>query len=456
MPFYSETYHDSTQYAPRSSGDPVMLHWENMPLLDKRYAGAKRYALSESKCPLHAPAFADGLCSVGVYLVVRGGEVPDGVYFYDQDSRELVNIGGRPMMAAIAAVFPEKNFVEQANILYLYTGLMERSVWRFRESAYRQVQMDVGAACANTILFAKSQGKKVFPLAGFVDDALAVALELGPTELPLAAVALFPENSMVAFNSVDDGMGEFAYSNRSENMEPGPRYPSRFMLQNRGECINDLDRCIKVRRVVTKPLSGEEFPLTPAKYPGDFFFHEIWFLKSPERRAVPFDRATMDIDDFSSMLRWLEAGPINAFGAGLLKIWVVVFDVMFVFSGAYRYVPVRKSIYMQRHDANVKKFAKCFADPEAVQNASFAVILTSNLEESCGILGERAYRYLNLNAGFLQESLDLSGRLLHKNVRTEHFVFQDDLRKVSGIPESEQVISCSLVGKNLRLQSASR
>lgn len=447
MQYYSETYHASTQYAPHGSGDPISLHWETMPLLDKRYVGAKRYPVSESKSPLHAPSFADGSCSVGVYVVVRGGDVPDGVYYFDQDARELVNIGGKWMMADVADTFLDHDFVEQANLLYVYTGIMERVVWHYREAAYRRVQMDVGVACASTMLFAKSQGKRVFPLAGFTDDALAVALHLGATELPLAAVAVFPENSMVAFNSLDDGMGEFSYSNRFEVMEPGTRYPSRFMLQNRGECINNMDKCIKARRVVAKALLGEEFPLTPAKFPADYFFHEIWFSKPMLNRYAPFDRATMDIDDFSSMLRWLEMGPINAFGAGLLKIWVVVFDVMFVFSGVYRYVPVRKSIYMQSPNAVAKKFAKGLVEPGLAHNASFAVVLTSNLNESCGVLGERAYRYLNLNAGFLQETLNVSGRLLGKNVRNVHFFYHDELKKICEIPESESVISCMLVGK---------
>ena len=449
MAFYSETYHESTQYMPRSNGDPIALHWETMPLLDKRYEGAKRFPLSETRCPLHNPFFADALDSVCVYAVVRNGAVPDGVYYFDSSLREMVNIGGKQMMAAIVDAFPDKDVVSQAEVLFLYTGILERSVWRFREAAYRQVQMDVGAAVANTMIFAKSKGKKVFPLGAFVDDSVAVALNLASTEIPLAALALFPENSVVAFNSVDDGMGEFAYSNRSESLEPGARYPARFFWQNRCECISDLSKCVKVRRVNTRALSGEEFPLSPAKFANDYFMREIWFLEPQHKSIRPFDAATMDLDDFSSMLRWLEMGQYNAFGAGLLKAWVVVFDVMFVYPGAYRYVPVRKSLYMQAGQLNAKKFAKCFAVPEQAQNLSFAVIFTADLGEACNVLGERAYRYLNLNAGLLTETLGIGARMLNKCARAEHYLYQDEIKKFCGIPESESVISLSVVGKNI-------
>lgn len=448
--FYSETYHESTLYAPRSVGDPIALHWETVPLANKRYVGAKRFPLGESKRPLHAPVFADGLQSVAVYVVIRNGAVPDGVYYYDTESQELVNIGQKPMMSAIADAFPEKEIVTQAEEFYIYTGMMERAVWRYREASYRQVQVDVGAACADTMIYAKSKGKRVFPVGAFVDDAVAVALGLGGSEIPLAAVALFPENSAVAFNSVDEGVGEFAYSNRNETLEPGMRYPARFMLQNRGECINELSRCVKVRRVATKALPGEEFPLAPSKFPADYIMREIWFLGEPLVKKVPFGAVTMDLDDFSSILRWMEMGQFNAFGAGLLKAWVVVFDAMFVYPGSYRYVPVRKSLYMQAGQLDIKKFVKCFAIPEQAQNTSFAVILTADLSEACSLLGERAYRYLNLNAGALVETLDVSARLLNKCARAEHFVFHENLKKLCAIPEKESILSTILVGKVLR------
>lgn len=450
MQFYSETYHESTRYAPRSVGDPIALHWETMPLADKRYDGAKRFPLSDSKCPIHAPTFADGLRSVAIYALIRNGSVPDGVYYLDQESQELVCIGNKQKMAAVVDAFPEKEFVSKAEELYLYAGQMDRAVWRFREAAYRQVEMDVGAACANTMLYAKSKGKKVFPLGAFVDDVVAVALGLGGTEVPLAAVAVFPENSSVAFYSVDEGLGEFAYSNRNETMDPGSRYAARFMLQNRGECINDAAKCIKVRRVATKALPGEEFPLAPAKFPNDYFYREMWFLRPRPESIALFHPVTMDLDDFSSILRWMEMAQFNAFGAGLLKVWVVVFDAMFVYPGAYRYVPVRKSLYMQAGELNIKKFVKCFAVPEQAQNTAFAVIFTADLNEACNLLGERAYRYLNLNAGFLGESLDIAARLLNKNARAEHYVYHDDIKKLCAIPDGESVISTVLVGKSLQ------
>lgn len=456
MRYFSEVYHESTQYIPHGSGDPVIMHWEKQPYADKRYTGCQRFPFTSGFTPLLAPVSADYLNPVCVYAVVHGIDVPDGVYFVDCETSKLVKLGGADARKAILSAFPEPEFITEAQTIFLYTGLLERAVWRFREASYRQVQMDVGSACANTILLAKSRGQKVFPLGGFVDDAVAVALKLGTTEMPMAAIAVFPEKSMVAFNSVDDGVGELAYSNHAEmNAYVGDdeqtfdisRYPSRFMLQNHLENIDDLNLCMKVRRLNAQALPGDEFPLTPSKFTNEYYLREFWYLPPDRRRLTPFSHGTLDLDDFSSMLRWLELAQLNAFGAGLIKIWVVVFDVMFVYSGVYRYIPLRKSIYMQGGSANVKKFCKCFAVPEQIQNTMFAVVLTSDLNESCNVLGNRGYRYMNLNAGVLTESLYVSARLLNKVAREEHFFYHDELKKLLEIPESESILSTIVVGK---------
>lgn len=456
MRYFSEVYHESTQYIPHGSGDPVIMHWEKQPYADKRYTGCQRFPFTSGFTPLLAPVSADYLNPVCVYAVVHGIDVPDGVYFVDCETSKLVKLGGADARKAILSAFPEPEFITEAQTIFLYTGLLERAVWRFREASYRQVQMDVGSACANTILLAKSRGQKVFPLGGFVDDAVAVALKLGTTEMPMAAIAVFPEKSMVAFNSVDDGVGELAYSNHAEmNAYVGDdeqtfdisRYPSRFMLQNHLENIDDLNLCMKVRRLNAQALPGDEFPLTPSKFTNEYYLREFWYLPPDRRKTTPFTHGTLDLDDFSSMLRWLELAQLNAFGAGLIKIWVVVFDVMFVYSGVYRYIPLRKSIYMQGGSANVKKFCKCFAVPEQIQNTMFAVVLTSDLNESCNVLGNRGYRYMNLNAGVLTESLYVSARLLNKVAREEHFFYHDELKKLLEIPESESILSTIVVGK---------
>ncbi|MBR4397727.1 MAG: nitroreductase family protein, partial [Fibrobacter sp.] len=319
--------------------------WESQKNPDRRYLKANRIDLHKGEIPAFGYVSGDNLKPVGVYVVLRGRKIPDGVYAYDAAGKsnapdvvgQLVRIGGREEMKKIVAAFPDKDFAEEAPLLYIFTGLLERSVWHYREAAYAQVMQDVGACAASVMLHSKSKGAKVFALGGFVDDEIAVTLNLPATEIPLAALAVFPEYSELAFDSVDEGVGETAYSNRSEmETEIGydpTRYSALFMRQNRAENITDLSKCIRIRRLSAQAYPGEEFPLTPAKYDAASYLSKLEDLETSSKNHHPFRKVGFDLDDFSSMLRWLEVGQINLFGAGLLKIWVISFDVMFVYPG---------------------------------------------------------------------------------------------------------------------------
>ncbi|MCQ2097685.1 MAG: nitroreductase family protein [Fibrobacter sp.] len=470
MRFFSQLYHESVMFSPKMVADPLVLHWEQQKSPDRRYSGLSRIDVHEGDIPPFGYGSGDGLKPVGVFVVLRGRSLPDGIYAYEPAENHdvpgvvghLVRLGGKSEMESLLEAYPDQEFVKSTPVLYIFTGILERSVWRYGESAYSQVQKDVGACVASVLLHQKSKGAKVFPLAGFVDDHLAVSLKLPGTEVPMACLAVFPEYSETAFNSVDDGVGESAYSNRSEldlalgvAAESGAiydasRYVARFMRQNRGECINDLSKCIRVRRLATQALPGDEFPLTPVKFSTERYYDDLEHAAenfSDLQKIKPFVKTGMDLDDFSSMLRWLDLGNVNLFGAGLLKIWVIAFDVMFVYPGVYRYVPVRKSVYMQNGEVNGKKFAKSHAVSAQAENCAYAVLLTADLDEACNLLGERAYRLLNLNAGYVAESLRLSGTVLRKTARSEHFYFQDELKHLCGIPESESVLAEVLVGK---------
>lgn len=462
MRYLSELYHESIKCVPKAKFKPS-LQWESQAVPDRRYLGLDRIDVHREEVPTFGYVSGDGLKPVGVYVVARGRSFPDGVYAYDaargdipNTEGQLVRLGGREKAKALAQAFPDNEFVSQTPLLYIFTGILERAVWRFRESAYAQVMQDVGACVGSVLLHAKSRGAKVFALGGFVDDEVAVALNLPATEFPLAALAVFPEYCEVAYNSVDEGVGETAYSNRCETEvsadvlmgELAERYPSLFMRQNRGENIQDLSKCIRIRRLVAQALPGDELPLTPAKFDTEMYLKWIRDLEPVPVNYGNFKKVGMDLDDFSSMLRWLEVGQINLFGAGLLKIWIVSFDVMFVYAGVYRYVPVRKSIYMQSGEVNLKKFSKCHVIPEVAENAAFAVILTADLNESCNLLGERAYRYMHMNAGYILQSLHLSSSMVRKTARGEHFFYQDELKQLCHIPESESVFAEILVGKN--------
>lgn len=441
---------------------------------DKSYPGAKRYSIAENHgSPVDGDLFslvgtpssmlnrlfsqlqndvcADGLRSIGVYALLQGERIPDGLYYFDSASGELVALPAenakarRANIESLYAAFPTGDFIRGANITLFFTGIFDRIVWRYKEAAYRELQIDAGSYAGLVSILARSLGGTAIPFSAFVDDDVAVALGLSPSEVPLAALSIMPK-ALKKYETIS----EFAYSNRSELPETvgsGGRYMARFFMQNRVECITDLSRCMKVCRVVSQPVEGEEFPLTPLKFPNEYFFREYEFLGPGAVSFRNFKPWKASLDDFSTVLRWMEICNLNSFGAGLLKIWVVSFDVQLVYPGLYRYLPLKKTLYLRTNFKDRDKFAKCHLDGDSVRNVSFAVLFSADLEEACKMLGERAYRYLNMNAGYVAEMLRESARGLGKFARREPFFCEQDLKKACRFPENETLLCEVLVGR---------
>nr|AIF26421.1 hypothetical protein [uncultured bacterium fosmid pJB18D1_contig I] len=120
MRFYSQLYHESVTYAPKRVADPIVLHWEKQNPGDRQYKGKSRIDLHPGEIPSWIYGSGDGLRPVGVYVVLRGRSLPDGIYAYDRDGRsgapdvvgQLVRIGCKAEMESLLEAFPDKEFVK--------------------------------------------------------------------------------------------------------------------------------------------------------------------------------------------------------------------------------------------------------------------------------------------------------------------------------------------------------
>ena len=478
--FFSETYHESIKYVRQVSGDPVTLHWEDSKNTPDPYANGKRYATNGVKAgqrkkaasedlfeitqssstllnrlftQLQNDVSADGLRSVGIYAYIRQQSVPDDLYKFDYETRELVAYPWenaklkKTRMEALVKAFADGSFIEEAPITLFFTAVLDRAVWRFKEAAYRELELDVGSYVGLASISARSAGAMAIPLGSFVDADVVYGLDLGEDEIPMAAVAVMPK-ALKKYELAS----QFAYSSRGElpmqeSASLNSRVKARFLLQHKAECITDLSKCVKVFRVQNQAFEGDEFPLTPQKYPNEYFFREYDFLGPGTMECRPFKPWTASLDDFSTLLRWMEICTLNAFGAGLLKIWVACFDVSLVYQGMYRYQPSKKSLYLHAGNLDKEGFLKAHLDEDSPRNAAFAVYFTVNLKDACGIMGDRAYRYLNMNAGYVAEMLRESARCLGKYARRELFFYEDEIKKLGRIPEEETVLCEVLVGR---------
>ncbi len=114
-----------------------------------------------------------------VYVAVpagSGGDLPEGVHWYDPEAHALVLVGPPP-----AGEVPT----------LVVTGVPWRSAWRYRERAFRHVYWDAGTMLSQLLALTASAGVDAHLYAAFPDDEVAALVGADAVrEWPVAVVAL--------------------------------------------------------------------------------------------------------------------------------------------------------------------------------------------------------------------------------------------------------------------------
>ena len=213
-----ESFQEETKYAPDRMGGHY-LDWENMPERYKNFPestprvklpGAKlgkdanlweilirrrsvRNYSTDTALPLgtlsallwatqgitaeaegyqfrSAPS-AGGLYPIETYLLVRDVEsLAQGVYHFRPYAfdLELIKFGDFSWDLAQAAL--GQGMIADAQVTFLWTAVVERSKWKYRQRAYRYIYLDAGHIAQNLYLSGTAVGLGICGIGAFFDD----------------------------------------------------------------------------------------------------------------------------------------------------------------------------------------------------------------------------------------------------------------------------------------------
>jgi SagB-type dehydrogenase family enzyme len=114
---------------------------------------------------------AGALYPVETYLAVhRVDGVDTGIWHLNVQNFELELLSAgdyrRPLVEAGLA----QNFLGTAAVVFLWTGILNRAMWKYRERAIRYLFLDAGHICQNLMLAATALGLGCCPVGAFFDD----------------------------------------------------------------------------------------------------------------------------------------------------------------------------------------------------------------------------------------------------------------------------------------------
>lgn len=139
---------------------------------------------------------AGALYPIETYVLVnKVEELEPGLYHYRvagvdilerpivEGSHALEQLASGDLRAEVSAAALDQLMCAKAGAVFLWTAVFARSIWKYRERAYRYFYLDAGHMAAQLSLAAVAQGLGSCPIAAFYDDEVNALLGVdGETE----------------------------------------------------------------------------------------------------------------------------------------------------------------------------------------------------------------------------------------------------------------------------------
>ena len=114
---------------------------------------------------------AGGLYPVETYLFVRAVEgFEPGIYHFRPQAFDLEFLKKGDLARELAEAALGQTLVMAASVTFIWTALVERSRWKYRQRAYRYIYLDAGHIGQNLYLAAGAIGMGVCAIGAFYDD----------------------------------------------------------------------------------------------------------------------------------------------------------------------------------------------------------------------------------------------------------------------------------------------
>jgi SagB-type dehydrogenase family enzyme len=110
--------------------------------------------------------------------------LPDGVYRYDPDSNNLVQVIAGDLRKELAKASLEQYFVTQAGLIVVIAGNFYRTTSRYGLRGEHYVWMEIGHAAQNMFLAATAMGLGSVAIGAFDDEDVGKLVLMRPDERP--------------------------------------------------------------------------------------------------------------------------------------------------------------------------------------------------------------------------------------------------------------------------------
>jgi SagB-type dehydrogenase family enzyme len=424
---------------------------------------AKVPTMSGEPVYLRAAPSAGGLYPAEVYLIVRNlPQLEAGLYHYQTQTHSLLRFWENEVWSGLqTACFGHPALAETQFALVL-TAVFYRSAWRYQDRAYRRIFLDTGHLLGNIELACAIHQFRPQVIGGFADEALSQLLYLDPEQE--AAIAVIPLVDLQAppqplsttcvslasatrtdYPDIPDGdlliylhqATQIQSQPAPENWQPlsinpehSDKYNFPFCLKvsthsapiHWGSNLEDLEKTILTRRS-TRAYSGASLTFEELKALLDFTYQPHHYVE-----------------------QGLDGMP-DYFDLDLIETFVAVSAVSGLDEGCYYYAPKAQELRQIRFKNFRQDLHYLCLGQDLGRDAGAVVFHTADLQAAVARYGDRAYRYLHMDAGHLGQRLNLAAIHLNLGVSGIGGFFDNQVNEILGIPTDEAALYITTLGR---------
>ncbi|MFQ5654765.1 MAG: SagB/ThcOx family dehydrogenase [Planctomycetota bacterium] len=393
---------------------------------------------------------AGALYPTEIYLVTRGiPGVEDGLYNYSVRFHRLVSVFDGALMEEIDEACWGHPALTATSAAVILTGVFGRSSWRYHDRAYRRILLDTGHVLGNLCLSAEVEGHRAVPIATFADEPLHRLLFFDATQEGVLVVA-----PLLSAEEVERSGGESVPLRRSLRSQRPVEGEKNLLLACHLGSFAALDA--PVVREDPRPgdpwSEGETIVLEGTL---SSLGSQFWNTVLRRRSTRSLAGGDIDREDLARILDFGNQpslpGSVRYLNTqGLLETYLLITQVDGLPAGIYRYHQDEHELEVIRYGTFREQTHHFCLGQELAARASAVVIHTADLARGVEIFGDRAYRYLHLDAGFIGQYLNLAAVHLGVGVSGIGGFFDDEINSLLGIPREHAVVYVTVLGNPAR------
>ncbi len=499
----AQHFHDRTKYDPTTLASKTQqLDWRNQPIPFKEYKigtvydlkpylnaepaldhGDKQWQrlarflfcsygltvkmtmMNGEAVYLRAAPSAGGLYPAEVYLISRGTpQLPAGLYHYQTQTNSLLHFWETEAWKPLQEACFWHPALDTTQMALVVTVVFGRSAWRYQDRAYRRIFLDSGHLLGNIELAAAINDYRPHLIGGFRDEAvnqlmyLDVSQEGAIAVIPLADLwdidqnlpptpTALPSAIQTDYPEIPDGqlLGYMHQATQiSSDLAPDrlPVPPSRtdrdsdqynfpFCLKVSmesgaiawGDHLAELEKTMLKRRS-TRAYSGADLTLEELRLLLDFTYQPAHYLDQGLDRSPDY------------------------FDLSLIETFIAISGVKGLEEGCYYYAPKAQELRQIRFKNFRRELHTLCLGQDLGRDAAAVLFHTADLQRAVAQYGDRAYRYLHMDAGHLGQRLNLAAVRLGLGVSGIGGFFDDQVNEVLGIPPDEAVLYITTLGRS--------